>query len=412
MDVLSSIHNTLADTAKTTFPKFKDRRAVQRTATKDIWFLGFSIANRSPSKELEKIFKDNISETDVTTNHADQPHHVMAQIEVLIQTMNDFDTKMKALQTQVNSLQNDNALLHAQLAAANATTNQSVATVLLSAEDGTTSTLTPPVVPSSTEPSESDGENFQIQSHQRKKLNKKVKRDRRKAKHLQPEFQLQEQQSKLLKYNNKCGLTTHTAIAKQTMAQAAPSKLKSAPQCQQTAAHTTDSDTTNIFISGAHCDTDEAQVKAHLDVINVIGSIVKDVSSKNQHRDWKSYKVTAPSHHAKHIISRDNWPDCIRVRPFHPSRRNQPFQLKRPSCDNNCNEEQRHGHNQYGQRKRRNNTHPQRQSQPWARRDRRSHCDQQDYHRRRGEYDLQDDYEQRDDCDQQEYYGQRQHDNR
>ena len=32
--------------------------------------------------------------------------------------------------------------------------------------------------------------------------------------------------------------------------------------------------------------------------------------------------------------------------------------------------------------------------------------------RRRGEYDLQDDYEQWDDCDQQEYYGQRQHDNR
>ena len=58
LDVLSSIHNTLAEMAKTTFPKFKDRRAVQRTvahtAAKDIWFLGFSIANRSPSKELEK----------------------------------------------------------------------------------------------------------------------------------------------------------------------------------------------------------------------------------------------------------------------------------------------------------------------------------------------------------------------
>ena len=84
MDVLSSIHNNLADMAKTTFPKFKDRRAVQRTvahtAAKDIWFLGFSIANRSPSKELEKIFKDSIFETDVTTKHADQPHHVMAHM--------------------------------------------------------------------------------------------------------------------------------------------------------------------------------------------------------------------------------------------------------------------------------------------------------------------------------------------
>ena len=49
MDVLSSIHNTLADMYKTTFPKFKDRRAVQRTvahtAAKDIRILGFSIAN-------------------------------------------------------------------------------------------------------------------------------------------------------------------------------------------------------------------------------------------------------------------------------------------------------------------------------------------------------------------------------
>ena len=52
----------------------------------------------------------------MTTTHANQPHHVVAQIEVLIQTMNDFDTKIKALQTQVNILQNDNAMLHAQLA--------------------------------------------------------------------------------------------------------------------------------------------------------------------------------------------------------------------------------------------------------------------------------------------------------
>ena len=55
----SSIHNTLADMAKTAFPKFKDRQAVQRTvahtAAKYIWFLGFSIALRSPSKQLEKI---------------------------------------------------------------------------------------------------------------------------------------------------------------------------------------------------------------------------------------------------------------------------------------------------------------------------------------------------------------------
>ena len=137
---------------------------------------------------------------------------------------------------------------------------------------------------------------------------------------------------------------------KQTMAQATLSKLKSAPQCQQTAPHTTDSDTTHIFISGAHCEMDEAQVKAHLDVMNVTGCIVKDVSLKNHHRDWKSYKVTVPSHHAKQIFFRDNWPDGIRVRPFHPSRRNHPFQLKRTSCDNNCNEEQRHGHNQYSQR--------------------------------------------------------------
>ena len=91
---------------------------------------------------------------------------------VLIQTMNVFDTKMKALQTQVNNFQNDNALLHAQLAAANVTTNQRVTTVfLLSAEDGTTSTLTPPVVSSSTEPSESDGRTFRYKDTNAKRQN-------------------------------------------------------------------------------------------------------------------------------------------------------------------------------------------------------------------------------------------------
>ena len=53
--------------------------------------------------------------------------------------------------------------------------------------------------------------------------------------------------------------------------------------------------------------------------MNDIGCIVKDVSSKNQHRDWKSYKMTTPSHLAKQILSRDNWPDGIQVRQFHPS---------------------------------------------------------------------------------------------
>ena len=72
--------------AKTSFAKYKDRRAVQRTvahtaANLDIWFLGFSIVNQSPSKELEKIFKDNISETDVTTTHADQASHGLDEIE-------------------------------------------------------------------------------------------------------------------------------------------------------------------------------------------------------------------------------------------------------------------------------------------------------------------------------------------
>ena len=52
MDVPSNIHRILANLVKTGFPKFKDCRAVQRTvahtAAKDIWFLGFSIANQSP----------------------------------------------------------------------------------------------------------------------------------------------------------------------------------------------------------------------------------------------------------------------------------------------------------------------------------------------------------------------------
>ena len=81
MDVLSSIHNTLAGVVKAIFPRFKDRRAIQRavphTATKDIWFIGFDIANWTPSKELEKIFKHKISEADVTTNDADQTSRYM-----------------------------------------------------------------------------------------------------------------------------------------------------------------------------------------------------------------------------------------------------------------------------------------------------------------------------------------------
>ena len=61
MDVLSSIHNTLADMAKTSFPKFKDRRAVQRrvahTAAKDIRFLGIQYSQSISIKRTRKDFQ-------------------------------------------------------------------------------------------------------------------------------------------------------------------------------------------------------------------------------------------------------------------------------------------------------------------------------------------------------------------
>ena len=76
MDVLNLIHRVglLADRVKSDFHQYKDRRAVQRivahTAAKDIWSLGFCIANGLPTKDLDKILisqnKEKTSDADCT----------------------------------------------------------------------------------------------------------------------------------------------------------------------------------------------------------------------------------------------------------------------------------------------------------------------------------------------------------
>ena len=124
MDVLNRIHRVLADRVKSDFHQYKDRRAVQRIvahmAAKDIWSLGFCIANGLPTKDLDKILisqnKEKTGDADCTIDDSDTSQRVMNHVLELLQTVNTLDEKVRTIQTQIVVIQRDNQLLHTQLA--------------------------------------------------------------------------------------------------------------------------------------------------------------------------------------------------------------------------------------------------------------------------------------------------------
>ena len=67
LSILVTLHRKLCIKTQEEFPQFRDLRPINRqvknTVAPDIYFLGYSIVNKSPCKELEKIFvsRDNTS---------------------------------------------------------------------------------------------------------------------------------------------------------------------------------------------------------------------------------------------------------------------------------------------------------------------------------------------------------------
>ena len=124
MGVLNRIYRVLADRVKSDFHQYKDRRAVQRIlahmAAKDIWSLGFCIANGLPTKDLDKILisqnKEKTGDADCTIDDSDTSQRVTNHVLELLQTVNTLDEKVRTIQSQIVVLHRENQLLHTQLA--------------------------------------------------------------------------------------------------------------------------------------------------------------------------------------------------------------------------------------------------------------------------------------------------------
>ena len=94
MTVLSCLHKALVDSIYNAFPAFKDKRPINRQvkgkAVTDIFHMGYSLVNKSASKELEKMFGNKQCDTTADSNDVSlitDPSQEMAELILAVSNM-------------------------------------------------------------------------------------------------------------------------------------------------------------------------------------------------------------------------------------------------------------------------------------------------------------------------------------
>ena len=135
-------------------------------------------------------------------------------------------------------------------------------------------------------------------------------------------------------------------------------KLRKAPEYQQhrDEQSQTQSVTTtlsHIYIGGLHRETDDLDVKQHLDEMGIKDSEVRNLSNGNTNNDRKSYKISVSSEQLDQVMCEDNWPASVRARTFLPKRTHQSFReyRERPNANGDNNKPTRQAHGTHERRR-------------------------------------------------------------
>jgi len=118
MDTLANIHKRLCEMTVEMFPALKEKRAINRQVKKtivpDIFNLGYSLSNKAPTRELEKIFVTRDS-TETTTNVTPaNPNADMAPVSTNVADPHDLLKIVITLRDRITALEKAQAKLDAE----------------------------------------------------------------------------------------------------------------------------------------------------------------------------------------------------------------------------------------------------------------------------------------------------------
>ena len=117
MECLASLQKQLGDLVLHTFSEYKDKRVINRQVknkiARDIFYMGYSIANKQAAKELEKILVPK------TQPNSDTTHDVLVppgdELQTLIQVVADLTTRLDCLENRLKVVESEKSELKQQL---------------------------------------------------------------------------------------------------------------------------------------------------------------------------------------------------------------------------------------------------------------------------------------------------------
>lgn len=325
LSVINAIREALIEEAVNIFPQLKDHRVPQRivvrTSAKDVCNLGFSIVNKSLTKDTEKIFiKDRISDS-----QQDIDPLSISQMQELLESVLELSSRVSVLENEVISLKKENKELKEKVGEFN---NQPA---LLNVEDSNCG-----IASSSTD---TEGDDFEIPREQKKKKKRKLKKNLAKQKDDTAVKILEDTAVKTIAQNQGSpqgvpsvsespgpGLTVSTSYRDALRNGSSNSydkvSLRAAKKPNNVSRQTV---LTDIFITGADINTPISHVDEVLKHIGVDNANIQDVTRKDGSATWRSFKAAIPVNMKDLVLQRHQWPEGISVRPFYQRRMNHPF---------------------------------------------------------------------------------------
>ena len=115
MKVLTVLRKALCAKVRTDFSQYKDRRAINRrqvehTIVPDIFNLGYSLVNKSPSNERDKIFV-NKDESLAADTDSDMTAPSVPEYQELLQVVADLTQRLTYLEGKVKTFQREGCKL-------------------------------------------------------------------------------------------------------------------------------------------------------------------------------------------------------------------------------------------------------------------------------------------------------------
>ena len=303
METLVTLHKALCDKVVSIFPQLKEKRIINRkktwTIVPDIYHLSISIVNGMESKDLESIFLDK--ETPVTDLGSDGTP-ATEELAELLKVVTALSNRVSSLEREVAELRRNPSLD----GRSSSSSNTLPKTVDLETED-----------PEETPSEEGDFE----EPSDRKSKKRRRKHGNNGTTSAAPSAAVPESSATpaapaaagspaYAQASSQPAVTLRAALpAQSTDSRNAPSPLQAAALS---------SDTVDIYVGGVSPTNNTSDIETHLRGMGVSQCRVKALRETST---WKSFKATVPTKYKAAALDARNWPANLRLRPFHPRRR-------------------------------------------------------------------------------------------